>query len=50
MNIVIKQSANKKLTPALYNKVLNEVKSTQAKRGLIENINYLIKSKSIILF
>jgi len=50
MNIIIKQSANKNLTPVLYNKVIQEVSKSGKKKGLIENINYIIKSKSIILF
>lgn len=50
MEVIIRQSANKNLTPTLYNKVLKEASKSKSKRGIIEKINYIIKSNRIILF
>ena len=48
--IIIKESAKDQLNSKNYQSVLNNVIKAKSKSGIIDRINYLIKSNVIILF
>jgi hypothetical protein len=49
-NIIIKTSAKKFITESNFETILDTVKTTNTKKGIIDNIRYTIQKHSIILF
>lgn len=49
-NIVIKQSASELMKDNTYSKVVESVKKSKAKEGIIGSINFIIKRGVLYLF